>query len=237
MRLYRLRAQTRSEWRTCRNLFSHKQLTSSAINSVCCSEKTTAKTETHSSRMHRKADVTLATLSRNLFAQLYRAMKSSHTTAHVANGHFRRYNVWSVDHEFMSRSCDVRRRHIDVVRSTWMCTELVCVLSQRPHRCPKSASYPTDVLCGLPEWSAIGSVLFLLHAADLLQLVESTNLCPHLLRGTAVERRSLAVELSRSCARPVPDGWSTTYVGKPSATGQPTRPTQLFTPLGSINEQ
>jgi len=28
----------------------------------------------------------------------------------------------------------------------------------------------------------------------------------------------------------------TTYVGKPSAIGQPTKPTQLFIPSGSINE-
>jgi len=30
--------------------------------------------------------------------------------------------------------------------------------------------------------------------------------------------------------------WVTTYVGKTSAIGQPTRPTQPFIPLGSINE-
>ena len=30
--------------------------------------------------------------------------------------------------------------------------------------------------------------------------------------------------------------WVTTYVGKPSAIGQPTRPTQPFIPSGSINE-
>jgi len=41
---------------------------------------------------------------------------------------------------------------------------------------------------------------------------------------TVAERRSLAVELSLSCARPP----VTTIVGKPSATDQPTRPTQPF---------
>ena len=47
-------------------------------------------------------------------------------------------------------------------------------------------------------------------------------------RSTVVERRSLAGELSLSCARPAAD------VGKPSAIGQPTRPTQPFILSGSI---
>jgi len=54
------------------------------------------------------------------------------------------------------------------------------------------------------------------------------------LRGTAVERRSLAGELSvlhSNCS-----WWVTTYLGKPSAIGQPTRPTQPFIPSGSIDE-
>ena len=51
------------------------------------------------------------------------------------------------------------------------------------------------------------------------------------LRGSAVERRSLAGELSLSCARPVADG-----LCKPSAIGQSTRPTQPFILLGLINE-
>jgi len=53
------------------------------------------------------------------------------------------------------------------------------------------------------------------------------NLC--WLHGTAVERRSMAGELSLFCAQSVADG-------KPFAIGQPTRPTQPFIPLGSINE-
>jgi len=47
----------------------------------------------------------------------------------------------------------------------------------------------------------------------------------HWLRGTVVERRSLAGEFFLFHARLAADGWST-IVGKPSATGQPTRPTQ-----------
>jgi len=48
-------------------------------------------------------------------------------------------------------------------------------------------------------------------------------------RGSAVERQSLAIVLLPSCTRP-------TYVGKLSAIDQPTRPTQPFILLGSINE-
>ena len=54
------------------------------------------------------------------------------------------------------------------------------------------------------------------------------------LRGPAVEHRSLAGVLSLSCVRLV--SWVTTYVGKLSAIGQPTRPTQPFILSGSINE-
>jgi len=55
------------------------------------------------------------------------------------------------------------------------------------------------------------------------------------LRCTVVERRSLAGEL------PCPtldldDRFVAFFVGKPSATGQPTRQTQLVISLGSINE-
>jgi len=59
--------------------------------------------------------------------------------------------------------------------------------------------------------------------------------------GTVVARTSLSLtgELSLSCTRPRPIQLSDdhlAYVGKPSAVGQPTRPTQPFILLGSINE-
>ena len=52
-----------------------------------------------------------------------------------------------------------------------------------------------------------------------------------------VDRRSLTGELSPSCARPTADDRVTSdhFVGKPSAIGQPTRPTQPYILLGSIN--
>jgi len=54
------------------------------------------------------------------------------------------------------------------------------------------------------------------------------------LRGTAVERRSLAGKLS--VLRSTCSWWVTTDVGKPPAICQPTRPTQPFIPSGSTDE-
>ena len=81
------------------------------------------------------------------------------------------------------------------------------------------------------------------HTADECKYAASSVLSHRLplsftlrwLRGPAVEHWSLADVLSLSCARLVADG-VTTYVGRPSAIGQPTRPTQPFILSGSINE-
>jgi len=45
-------------------------------------------------------------------------------------------------------------------------------------RCPVSRSTP--VLCGVPQVSVLGQILFLLYTADLVQLLESFELYPHL---------------------------------------------------------
>jgi len=55
-------------------------------------------------------------------------------------------------------------------------------------------------------------------------------------RGTVVERRSLAGDLSLSCVWPAADGWPLMCVNRPlQPTGQPTRSTQLFIRSRSIN--
>jgi len=85
-------------------------------------------------------------------------------------------------------------------------------------------------------YSDIGVTMTLLIVSDIHN--HSTDCRLVLLvgpRGSAVERQSLASVLSPSCARPVADGWPLN-VGKPSARGQPTRPTQPFILSGSMNE-
>jgi len=83
----------------------------------------------------------------------------------------------TVDHLILLRRLMISHGVNGVVHS-WIssylanCTQYV--------RYSGSRSTPIPVLCGVPQESVLGQILFLLYTADLVQLVKSFELYPHL---------------------------------------------------------
>jgi len=80
---------------------------------------------------------------------------------------------------------------------------------------PASAAGCSAAWCA--PWGALRCLLF-----SRVRRHHSRSSCSlNWLRGTAVERRSLASELPLSCARPVADGWPFMWVNRPLQVNQP----------------
>jgi len=85
--------------------------------------------------------------------------------------------VDTVDHPILLRH-SMTSHGVNGVVHTWISS----YLANRTQyvRCSGSRSTPLPVLCGVPQGSILGLILFFLYTADLIQLVECFELYPHL---------------------------------------------------------
>jgi len=82
----------------------------------------------------------------------------------------------TVDHDILVRRLEASYRLSGSVLQ-WFQTYLV---GRRQYvRTGSSASSPTLIVCGVPQGSVLGPILFLLYTADLIPFIQSRGLLPH----------------------------------------------------------
>jgi len=144
--------------------------------------------------------------------------------------HRRQWSIHSFPAECRSRRLNRLREYFTpVFESFWRslqcaytcCGHGIAQCSRRP-MINQASIEKSDILLFRPRWPWLDTYLATIQQLVLFSLSSG--------RTSVLGRRALAL-LRSACS-----WWVTTYVGKPSGTGQPTRPTQPFILSRSINE-